>query len=93
MYEIVEHSAGYSKDLNVFQLEKAFKLKKIRHLSCQAALHFLSLQTGDKFMVLNQSSDVDKMTLARHYISSNSSCNPDVVGWDMFATQGEAIVG
>lgn len=38
MYNVVESFAGYSKDFSVIQLVKAFKMKKIRRLSREAAL-------------------------------------------------------
>jgi hypothetical protein len=91
LYEVSGQSAGYSKDPIIIQLERSFKLKKIRHLSRSAALHYLLLQTGDSFVILNMSSPDDKSLLTREYIYSKEFCNPDVIGWDIFAEMIEAV--
>jgi hypothetical protein len=90
-YIINEHPAGYSKNQSVLQLEKAFKFKKIRRFSREAALHFLLIQTNEKFVILNQSEATDMNTLTREFIYSKTHCCPSVVGWDIFATHLEAI--
>ena len=59
-------------------------------MSPEAALYYLLVQTGDSFVVLDQSNDIGKMTLVSQYIYSKSLCNPAVVGWDLFATENEA---
>ncbi len=90
VYEITDRSPGYSKDKSVLRLVKPFKAKKIRRHSRDAALHYLLLQTTDKFVILNQEDPDDLLALGEEFIFSNNHCHPSVIGWDVFGDELEA---
>eukprot|EP00804_Cyclotella_cryptica_P021592 CCRYP_005882-RC/>CCRYP_005882-RC protein AED:0.38 eAED:0.38 QI:198/1/1/1/0/0.5/2/160/628 len=91
-YSITDQLPGYSKNATVTQLEKAFKLKKIRRFSREHALYHLLLQTDEGFAILNRENNPDMTTLTKDYIYSKYHCNPSLVGWDIFATENESVV-